>query len=56
MSNLQRSTPITVLVWGSTWLAIEYQLGVVAPEVSVFYRYAAAAAFLLFAWCRRAEA
>ena len=42
---------ITVLVWGSTWLAIEYQLGVVAPEVSVFYRYAAAAA-LLFAWCR----
>ena len=26
---------ITVLVWGSTWLAIEYQLGVVPPEVSI---------------------
>ena len=31
---------ITVLVWGSTWLAIEFQLGVVAPEVSIVYRYA----------------
>lgn len=41
---------ITVLVWGSTWIAIEFQLGVVAPEVSVFYRYGGAAA-LLFAWC-----
>jgi drug/metabolite transporter (DMT)-like permease len=41
---------ITVLVWGSTWIAIEFQLGVVAPEVSVFYRYAGAAA-LLFTWC-----
>ena len=40
---------IAILIWGSTWLAIEFQLGVVAPEVSVFYRYAAAAA-LLFAW------
>ena len=42
---------VTVLIWGSTWIAIEFQLGVVAPEVSVFYRYAAAAA-LLFGWCR----
>ena len=41
---------LTVMIWGSTWLAIEYQLGVVAPEVSVVYRYAAASA-LLFAWC-----
>ena len=40
-----------MLVWGSTWLAIEFQLGVVAPEVSVFYRYLAAAAMLI-AWCR----
>ena len=40
---------VTVLVWGSTWMAIEYQLGVVAPEVSVFYRYALASG-LLFAW------
>lgn len=41
---------VTVLIWGSTWLAIEFQLGTVAPEVSVFYRYALAAV-LLFAWC-----
>lgn len=41
---------VTVLVWGSTWLAIEFQLGVVAPEVSVFYRYALASV-LLFGWC-----
>lgn len=40
----------TVLVWGSTWLVINFQLGEVAPEVSVVYRYAIAAA-LLFAWC-----
>ena len=42
---------ITVLVWGSTWLAIEFQLGVVAPEVSVVYRYAGAS-LLLFVWSR----
>ena len=42
---------ITVLVWGSTWLAIEYQLGVVEPEVSIFYRYALASV-VLFIWCK----
>lgn len=42
---------VTVLIWGSTWLAIEFQLGVVAPEVSVFYRYLLASA-ILFGWCR----
>ncbi len=41
---------VTVLVWGTTWIGIEYQLGTVAPEVSVFYRYVLAAAGL-FAWC-----
>ncbi len=40
----------SVLAWGSTWLAINYQLGTVAPEVSLVYRYALAAG-LLFAWC-----
>ena len=38
-----------VLVWGSTWLVINYQLGEVAPEASVVYRYAIAA-LLLFGW------
>ncbi len=42
---------VTVLVWGTTWIAIEFQIGDVAPEVSVFYRYLFAAV-LLFAWCR----
>ena len=42
---------ITVLIWGSTWFAIEFQLGNVAPEVSVVYRYAISAV-LLFGWCR----
>ena len=27
-------------IWGSTWLAIKYQLGRVAPELSVAYRFA----------------
>jgi drug/metabolite transporter (DMT)-like permease len=41
---------ITVLIWGSTWLAIEFQLGVVAAEVSLVYRYLLASA-LAFCWC-----
>lgn len=42
---------ITVLIWGTTWIAIEFQLGTVAPGVSIFYRYALAS-LLLFGWCR----
>jgi len=41
---------VTVLIWGSTFFAIEFQLGTVAPEISLVYRYGGAAA-LLFAWC-----
>lgn len=40
----------TVLIWGSTFFAIKFQLGTVAPEVSVAYRFALAALILL-AWC-----
>ncbi len=36
-----------VLIWGSTWYAIKFQLGVVAAEVSLVYRFALAAAVLL---------
>ena len=36
-----------VLIWGSTWYAIKFQLGVVAAEVSLVYRFALAAAILL---------
>jgi drug/metabolite transporter (DMT)-like permease len=38
------------VIWGSTWLAITFQLGVVAPEASVVYRFALAAAMLAL-WC-----
>ncbi|WMN58532.1 DMT family transporter [Pseudoalteromonas xiamenensis] len=34
----------TVLIWGSTWLAIEFQLGEVNEVVSLFYRFSIAAA------------
>jgi drug/metabolite transporter (DMT)-like permease len=36
----------TVLIWGTTWLAITFQLGVVDPMISVIYRFALAAALL----------
>ncbi|WP_419148601.1 DMT family transporter [Pseudoalteromonas 'SMAR'] len=42
MQNLFLYT-ITVLIWGSTWLAIEYQLGSVNEFVSLFYRFGLAA-------------
>jgi len=41
---------VPTLLWGTTWYAITFQLGVVAPEVSVAYRFALAAV-LLAAWC-----
>ena len=44
---------LTVLIWGSTWLAIKYQLGDVDPMVSVVYRFALAALLLLI-YCRMA--
>ena len=37
---------LTVLIWGSTWFAIEFQLGNVAPEISIVYRYVLASAIL----------
>ena len=36
----------TVLIWGSSWLAITFQLGTVAPSWSVAWRFALAAAIL----------
>ncbi len=37
----------TVLIWGSTWIAIYFQLGDIPVSVSVFYRFALAALLLL---------
>jgi len=42
---------LCVAIWGSTWIAITFQLGSVAPAVSVFYRFLLAA-LILFAFCR----
>ncbi len=41
---------ISSAIWGSTWLAIKYQLGTVAPELSVAYRFALAS-IALFIFC-----
>jgi drug/metabolite transporter (DMT)-like permease len=41
---------LAVSIWGSTWIAITFQLGKVEPEASVFYRFALAA-LILFAFC-----
>lgn len=41
---------ISTLIWGSTWLAIKFQLGSVSPDVSVAYRFALATV-LLGGWC-----
>ena len=41
---------VTVLIWGSSWLAIRYQIGIVAPEISLIYRFALATVLLVL-WC-----
>ena len=41
---------IATAIWGSTWLAIKFQLGVVDPAVSVAYRFALAS-LMLALWC-----
>ena len=48
-SNLQLFATC-VLIWGSTWFAITFQLGTVAPEMSVGYRFVAASV-VLFLYC-----
>lgn len=39
----------TVFAWGFSWIAMKGQVGVVAPEVSVFWRFVLAAA-VMFGW------
>ncbi|AQA19410.1 EamA family transporter [Halioglobus japonicus] len=39
----------TIFIWGTTWLAIYYQVGEVPVVVSVFYRFVLAAAIMLLA-------
>lgn len=42
---------IAALIWGSTWLAIKFQLGTVDPLVSVSYRFLLASIILLL-YCK----
>jgi drug/metabolite transporter (DMT)-like permease len=45
-----RHFAICAVIWSTTWIAITFQLGDVAPEVSVFWRFGLAA-LLLAAYC-----
>lgn len=38
---------LTSIIWGSTWLAITFQLGSVDPEISIVYRFALASGILI---------
>ncbi|MEM6586514.1 MAG: DMT family transporter, partial [Pseudomonadota bacterium] len=40
---------ITCFVWGTSWLALRMQLGTIAPEVSLVWRFALAG-LIVFAW------
>jgi len=38
---------VAVLVWGLSWIALHYQVGEIAPEVSIVWRFAIAAPLML---------
>ena len=41
---------VVLLAWGSSWFAISFQLGDVAPQVSIVWRFLLAS-IMLFIWC-----
>jgi len=41
---------VVLLAWGSSWFAISFQLGDVAPQVSIVWRFLLAS-IILFIWC-----
>ena len=43
---------LVVLIWGTTWIALKWQLGIVPIPLSIFYRFALAAIvmFAVLAW------
>jgi drug/metabolite transporter (DMT)-like permease len=49
LGNLQLFA-VSVAIWGTTWLAIKFQLARGTPEASVFYRFFLGS-MLLFAYC-----
>ena len=45
---------LTVLIWGSTWIGIGYQLGEVSPLVSIAHRFMLSTVIIfVFLWLRR---
>ena len=45
---------LTVLIWGSTWIGIGYQLGEVSPLVSIAHRFMLSSAIIfVYLWLRR---
>ena len=45
---------IPAFIWGSTWIVITFQLGIVDPLISVIYRFGLAGVFmLLFSWLKK---
>ncbi len=46
---------VVVFAWGFSWIALHYQVGVVAPEVSVMWRFAIAAPVMLAVAALRGE-
>jgi drug/metabolite transporter (DMT)-like permease len=47
---------LVVLIWGTTWIGIAYQLGPVAEELSVAYRFGLASiALFIYAWMSKRQ-
>ncbi|MGF1611610.1 MAG: DMT family transporter [Kiloniellales bacterium] len=45
---------VTIAVWGTSWLAIQFQLGIVSPAASVTYRFVLSAVIMLaLCWVMR---
>ena len=55
MASAEKSTHnailylLVIVIWGGSWIAIKFQIGVVPPEFSIAYRFGIAAA-LMFVW------
>ena len=45
----------SVLIWGLSWIAMHYQVGTVAPEVSIVWRFAIAAPLMFTLAALRGE-
>jgi drug/metabolite transporter (DMT)-like permease len=46
---------VVVVVWGTSWIALHYQLGVVSPEVSLVWRFGLATLIMLVLALARGE-